>query len=121
VWRTGANEATTLKTEGNLEIGGTAAPAGSYSLFTIPEPDKWTLIISKTTGESGDHYPGEKQDLARVPMNLEHPSQVIDPFTITLLPPSPGNLMTLGVGGPVPVRLCIGWENTRACVSLVPK
>jgi Protein of unknown function (DUF2911) len=121
VWRTGANEPTTLKTEANLEVNGTAVPAGGYSLFTIPEPDKWTLIISKKTSDKGMPYPGENEDLARVGMTVEHPSQTADSLTITLLPPVPSQLTTLGVGGPVPARLCIQWENTKACVPLRPK
>ena len=46
VWRTGANEATTFVTSADITVGGTAVPAGSYTLFTIPEKDKWTLILS---------------------------------------------------------------------------
>ncbi len=121
VWRTGANEATTLKTEGDLDLIGTTVPAGTYTLFTIPEPDKWTLIISKKTGEPGIPYPGEKEDFARVEMKVEHLSQIVDPFTITLEPPRPSQLLTLGVGGPTPARLCLAWENTKACINLNAK
>jgi hypothetical protein len=83
VWRTGANEATTLKTEGDLTIGGAEVPAGTHALFSIPESDRWTLIISKKPGGGELPYPGQAEDLARVAMKVEHPSQVIDPFTIT--------------------------------------
>src|SRR5947209_10472814 len=121
VWRTGANEATTLKTEGDLDLIGTTVPAGTYTLFTIPKPDKWTLIISKKTGEPGIPYPGEKEDFARVEMKVEHLSQIVDPFTITLEPPRPSQLLTLGVGGPTPARLCLAWENTKACINLNAK
>jgi Protein of unknown function (DUF2911) len=121
VWRTGANEPTTLKTEASLDVNGTAVPAGTYSLFTIPDPDKWTLIISKKTSDRGMPYPGEGEDLARVAMTVDHPSQVVDPFTITLEPPRPSGMTTVGAGGPAPARLCIAWENTRACVNLNPK
>src|ERR1700758_5619218 len=51
VWRTGANEATTLVTDTNIKVGDKDVPAGSYTLFTVPNADKWTLIISKKTGE----------------------------------------------------------------------
>jgi len=51
VWRAGANEATTFVTTADLMVGGTHVPAGSYTIFTIPDKDKWTLIISKKTGE----------------------------------------------------------------------
>src|SRR5919204_3866664 len=64
VWRTGANESTTFVTDANLTIGGKDVPAGNYTMFTIPAEDKWTLIISKKTGEWGTDYP-EGQDLGR--------------------------------------------------------
>src|ERR1700688_4015375 len=48
VWRTGANEATTFVTNENLlMVKGSNVPAGSYTIFTVPDPDKWTLIINK--------------------------------------------------------------------------
>src|SRR6266478_4750093 len=51
VWRTGANEATTFVTNENLlMVKGTSVPTGSYTIFTVPDPDKWTLIINKHTG-----------------------------------------------------------------------
>src|SRR5437773_12324983 len=46
VWRAGANEATTFVSDTNLSVGGKDVPAGSYTIFAIPDPDKWTLIIS---------------------------------------------------------------------------
>src|SRR5262245_65536870 len=58
VWRAGANEATTFVTAADVMVGGKHVPAGSYTLFTIPSQDKWTLIISKRTGEWGVPYPG---------------------------------------------------------------
>src|SRR5206468_358854 len=58
VWRAGANEATTFVTTADLMVGGSHVPAGSYTIFTIPNQDKWTLIISKKTGEWGIPYPG---------------------------------------------------------------
>src|SRR6266704_1338137 len=66
VWRAGANEATTLVTDTNVRIGDKDVPAGSYTLFTIPNADKWTLIISKRTGEWGIPYPGQGEDFVRV-------------------------------------------------------
>ncbi len=51
VWRAGANEATSFVTNTGIALGGQTIPAGSYTLFVIPNPDKWTLIISKKTGE----------------------------------------------------------------------
>jgi len=52
VWRTGANEATTFVTNENLiTVKGTSIPPGSYTIFTVPNSDTWTLIINKHTGQ----------------------------------------------------------------------
>jgi hypothetical protein len=67
VWRTGANPATTLITPVDLMIGDLKVPAGTYTLFTLPTADKWTLIVSTKTGEWGIPYP-EGSDLGRTPM-----------------------------------------------------
>ena len=82
VWRTGANAATSLKTDVNLTIGGASVPAGSYTLYTIPDEKKWTLIINKETGQWGTEY-DEKQDLARVEMKLSKNASPTEQFTIS--------------------------------------
>src|ERR1039457_2005793 len=46
IWRTGANKATTFVTDTNVTVGGKTVAAGSYTLFTIPKADKWSLIIN---------------------------------------------------------------------------
>jgi Protein of unknown function (DUF2911) len=66
-WRTGANPATTLITASNLMIGTLEVPAGTYTLFTLPNKDQWLFIVSKKTGEWGIPYP-EGNDLGRTPM-----------------------------------------------------
>ena len=67
VWRTGANEATTLKTEASLRIGDLVVPAGTYTLYSLPTAAGWKLIINKQTGQWGTVY-NEGQDLGRVAM-----------------------------------------------------
>src|SRR5215467_9812510 len=86
VWRAGANEATTLVTDTGLSVGGKDVPAGSYTLFTLPKEDKWTLIVSKKTGEWGVPYPGEGDDLARADMQVSKLGSPMENFTITLSP-----------------------------------
>ncbi len=109
VWRTGANEATTFVTAANLTVGGKDVPAGSYTIFTIPKADAWTLIISKKTGEWGTDYPGEKEDLARVPMSVSKTSGPVENFTIAF--DQAAKKCTLHME----------WENTRASVDIVEK
>jgi hypothetical protein len=82
VWRTGANEATTLTTEADLNIGGTNVPAGKYTLYTLPSEGTWKLIINKQTGQWGTVYE-ESQDLARVDLKKSSLGQPVEQLTIS--------------------------------------
>ena len=106
--RTGANEATSFVTSANLTIGGKAVPAGSYTLFTIPGEKSWTLILSKKTGQWGTDYPGEKEDLLRVEMQVSATAAPVENFTIAL-----------DGTGPKSATLRLEWESTRASVAIV--
>lgn len=109
VWRTGANEATTFVTTADVTVGGAAVPAGSYTIFTIPAKDKWTLIISKKTGEWGTDYPGPSSDLARVDMKVSTLPSPVENFTFSFDKSATGGTMN------------IEWESTRASVAIAKK
>jgi Protein of unknown function (DUF2911) len=109
VWRTGANEATTFVTTADVTVGVTSVPAGSYTLFTIPNKDKWVLIISKKTGEWGTDYPGPSNDLARVDMKVSTLPSPVENFTISFDKSASGGTMN------------IEWESTRASVPIGKK
>lgn len=83
VWRTGANEATTLTTAIDLDIGGAKVPAGTYTLYTVPSEGVWKLIINKQTGQWGTVY-NQDQDLARVDMKYEEIVVPVETFAISL-------------------------------------
>ncbi len=106
IWRTGANEATTSVTDSPVVVGGQKVPAGSYTLFTVPEADKWTLVISKKTGEWGTEYPGPSEDLVRVPMTVSKTASPVENFAISF--DQAGSKCTLHMD----------WENTRASVDV---
>lgn len=53
VWRAGANEATLFETDKAIKIGGKSIPAGKYSLYAIPTPNQWTIILNSETGQWG--------------------------------------------------------------------
>jgi Protein of unknown function (DUF2911) len=108
VWRTGANEATTFVTTADLMVGGEHVPAGSYTLFTLPEKDKWTLIISKKTGEWGIPYPGEKFDFVRIPMKVSSLPSDVEDFTISFDKKGSGCTVRMD------------WEKTRASIGISP-
>ena len=105
VWRTGANEATTFVNTADVVVGGTTVPAGSYTLFSIPEQSKWTLIISKKSGEWGTDYSGPSNDLARIDMKVSILPSPVENFTISF---------DKGM-------LNFDWETTRASVAVAKK
>ena len=109
VWRTGANSATSLKTDADLTIGGANVPAGSYTLYTLPGMNSWKLIINKQTGQWGTEY-SEGQDLARVDMKVSQKNAVMETFTISLDKTSANSAV-----------LKLDWENTIASVEVQEK
>ncbi len=108
VWRTGANEATSLVTSANLTVGGKDVPAGSYTIFTIPDSAKWTLIISKKTGEWGIPYP-EGDDFLRMDMQVAKLDSPAENFTIVFHEHGSACMMHLN------------WETTSAWIEFAEK
>ncbi|RDC65305.1 hypothetical protein AHMF7616_03935 [Adhaeribacter pallidiroseus] len=66
VWRTGANEATTITFDKDVMIEGQTLKAGTYALFTIPNQTEWTVIFNKTAEQWGAFKYDEAQDALRV-------------------------------------------------------
>lgn len=66
VWRAGANEATTFKTDRDIKVEGQTLPAGTYSFFVIPTESYWTIIFNKTAKQWGAYKYDEAQDALRV-------------------------------------------------------
>ena len=106
VWRTGANEATTLTTAIALDIAGAKVPAGTYTLYTLPSDGTWKLIINKQTGQWGTEYHPE-QDLARVDMKKQEIAVPVEQFTISLDQNSNDS-----------ADLVMEWEKTRVSVTI---
>jgi hypothetical protein len=109
VWRAGANEATTFVTSSEVVVGGATVPAGSYTIFTVPAPDKWTLIINKKTGEWGIPYKYESEELTRVEMKMSKLPAPVENFAIGY--DKSGSSCTLRMD----------WETTRASVDITAK
>lgn len=74
VWRTGANEATTFETDGELTIQGKKLPAGKYALFTIPGESEWTWIFNSVWEQWGAYKYDEAQDVLRIKSGTEKSS-----------------------------------------------
>jgi hypothetical protein len=110
VWRAGANAATILETDGNLQIGNLAVPAGKYSLFVdIADPDQWVLIVNKKTGEWGLAYDAS-QDVGKVKMQMSKPPSLVENLKYTVEETGSGK-----------GKITLAWENHSASVPVSVK
>lgn len=107
VWRTGANQATHFNTPVDLVIGGASVPAGRYTLWSLPSPTGWKLIINKQTGQWGTLYDAA-QDLVRVDAKVETLTTPVEQFVIAFEP----------AGAPAAVTFT--WDRTKVSVPVAP-
>ncbi len=107
VWRTGANAATKLTFSTPVKFGGQDVPAGSYALFTIPNPDEWTVILSRNTEQWGAFKYDAKDDLLRVTARPVKLSTPVETFTISI-----NDLRD------ETATLCLDWETTHVEVPI---
>ena len=84
VWRTGANEATQITFYKDVNFGGKDVKAGTYSLFTIPGDNEWTVIINSATNDWGAFSYSESKDVARVKGSVSKGSKTLEAFSITM-------------------------------------
>ena len=108
VWRAGANPATLFKTDGDLMLGDLMVPAGTYTLFVdISDPDNWTLIVNKQTGQWGLAYDGT-QDLGKVKMTTSKPPAMVENLVYTITDDGGGK-----------GTLTLAWEDHSASVPIM--
>jgi len=82
VWRLGANEATEITLTEGITVGGKELAAGTYSMFAIPEEDKWTIIFNSGLGQWGAYSYNESMDVLRVDAPVKKADKTYEPFTI---------------------------------------
>ncbi len=99
VWRTGANEATTLTLYKDMKIGGKSVTAGEYALFTIPGEKEWTIILNKDANVWGAYSYNEANDVIRISAPVSS-GESLEAFSIAF---SADNLY-------------LGWGTTRVAV-----
>jgi hypothetical protein len=83
VWRTGANESTEITFTSDVTFGGTRVSAGTYSLFTIPNKDSWTIILNRGLGQSGAFQYDESKDVVRFDVPAKKSEKMYEAFTIS--------------------------------------
>jgi len=110
VWRTGADEATTLTTDGDITLGTLKVPKGSYALFTIPSQKKaWQLIVNKNPKQWGAFKYDAKDDLGKTEMKVGSGAEPVEQFTISIEP-----------NGPKKATLKLAWDDLVASVPITP-
>ncbi|MEO8030204.1 MAG: DUF2911 domain-containing protein [Gemmatimonadota bacterium] len=112
LWRTGANEPTTVFSSGPLTVAGVKAPAGAWSLYTVPGKTEWQVVVNTSISQWGkeDEYTAEvrSHEVGRGTVTSEMTSAPIEQFTIHTEP--------AGANG---VNLVLEWENTKVKIPIV--
>ena len=104
LWRTGANEVPEITFYKDVKLGKTTIKAGSYSLFTIPEKDSYTIIINKDINVSGSSTYKEENDVARLKVPVTEGDEALEAFSM---------VFTKGDTG---IILNLGWDKVRVAV-----
>lgn len=106
VWRTGANEAAEITFYQDVNFGGKDINAGSYSLFTIPGENEWTVILNKNLNQWGSYFYDESADVARIKVPNESDASSLEEFSIAFKEVDGG------------AHMVMGWDKTRVAVPI---
>ncbi|WP_027064679.1 DUF2911 domain-containing protein [Maribacter sp. Hel_I_7] len=106
VWRTGANEAPEITFYKDVKFGEKDVKAGTYSLFTIPGADEWTVILNKNLNQWGSYFYDEAADVARVTVPNGSDTSSLEEFSIAFKDANGG------------AQLVMGWDKTRVAVPI---
>lgn len=87
VWRTGANEATEITVTKTILMGDQAVYPGTYALFTIPNPESWTIILNNELGQWGAFNYDENRDYLRMEFPVTQLEEPVEAFTIEFSEP----------------------------------
>ncbi len=83
VWRTGADEATEITFSKDVSFSGKPVKAGTYSWYSIPDKENWTIILNSETGQSGMEY-NQNRDLLRVQVPSKKLDHTVEQLTFRL-------------------------------------
>lgn len=106
VWRTGANEATEITTTKNISLNGFLLKAGTYSIFTVPGPDSWTIIINSELGLWGAYNHNPRLDILKFQVPAAKLADIHERFTIEFLQRNES------------ADLALMWDNVKVVVPV---
>jgi len=110
VWRTGANEAPEITFYSDVTFGDEEVSAGTYSLFTIPNGENWTVILSNQKNIWGSYFYNQEEDMVRITANVSTSEEPIEAFSIMFDGEEEDNTTML-----------LGWGNTVISVPVSKK
>ena len=106
VWRTGANEATEITVTKPIEIAGERLDPGTYTVFSIPQKDKWTIILNSELGQWGAYKYNKEYDVLRFDVPTTQMETVYEPFTIEF------------EQGKKNVNIIMMWDRTKVTIPI---
>ena len=101
VWRLGANEASEIEFFQNVLVGNIKVKKGRYTLYCIPYPEKWTLIVNRETDTWGSFKYDESKDVLRIDVPVQKQLDVLESFVMAF------------EKAPVGANLVIAWDNLK--------
>jgi hypothetical protein len=104
VWRTGANEASEITLYKDMKLGTTKIKAGTYTLYTIPEKDSYTIIINKDLNVWGSYFYKEANDVGRLKVPVTEAADSLEAFSMVFTKADNGIVLNLG------------WDKVRVAV-----
>lgn len=111
LWRTGASDCTVINTSEDISFGKSILKVGSYSIFSIPSVNEWTIIVNTDTTLHGETGYDEKKDVMRFKVPTEKSPNFYETFTIEL-----NDINSKGEA-----FLKIFWENTMVKIPIKSK
>jgi hypothetical protein len=126
IWRLGADDATVLHTDADLDVGGLAVPKGEYTLYADIDKGNWKLVVNKQLTDArgrpqwginrdGSTTNNPATELGRIALTMGKPASPVENLRITITrtdPPTEN--ATHG-------KLEIAWENVTASVPFTVK
>lgn len=108
VWRTGANEATELTLYKDMKVGNTTINAGTYTVYTIPEQNEWTVILNNRVHTWGAYEYTDKEDQVRINVPVRKSPTTIEAFSMAFVPQEEG------------ANLLMGWDDQYVEIPFKP-
>lgn len=96
VWRTGANEATELTLYQDMKVADATVKAGTYSIYTIPQENEWTIILNNRIHTWGAYEYTDKEDLVRINVPVRQSPTSIESFSMAFEPNEEGANLLMG-------------------------